>query len=358
MTTPRSARGLLATLAAAIVIAGCGASDGTEAAESPATTTAPAAAAETTTAPDEEPETEEADPAGAEEVAELTGDYLEESRSQMGFRSTETPEAVQEGLRILRNILYGADGELRKVEVADPDLAALVNDFYVTAGESIATLDEVTTAAPETLGQTEAGLANQALLDALGAAVTVREAALTVATDGTMPDEPSPSEVLAVPADFEQVGGQPAYTMRADPGPPTERNGPCGNPSAYLRVEPRTYAGAYLEDSQVSVLERVLVFDDEDEAREFVDATEEYWDCEAPEGYASTAVDPPADGYGIRIRFADDAGKLGNILVTTDDNRVIVVDVFGDQITSGMPLEITLTHALNVLAVIGERAIG
>ncbi len=362
MPTVRHPRVLLAALAAVTVLAGCGAGGGSDAAEPAAETTA-APAAETTAAPDEASEPDEteddaaADPAGADDVADLMADYLETSRAALSEGdSTSSTADVQATFRELRNALFETDGDLRDVDVADPDLADAVNDFYATAADAIAAFDEITTADPSTLGQADAEAGNQAAIDGLGTAVTLREAALTLAADGAVPDGPSPSEVLAVPDDFEDVDGAPAYTTKPEGELPLTQSGPCGKPSSAIQVPPRTFASTFLEDPQVSIIQRVLAFADEDEAAAYADAVEEAFSCDDPDGYASAKVEPLDDGDGVRIQTASDDGFVSTLLVEQDGSRVVTVDVLGDQISGGLPLQITQTHAEAVLDAIRDRA--
>lgn len=357
MPTVRSARALFAALAAAALLAGCG-GGGSDAADPAADTTAAAkdtqgtddAGADATAA-------DEADPAGADEVADLMADYLETSRATLStIDSTSTTAAVQASFRELRDALFETDGDLREIEIADPDLADTVDDFFTAARGSIGVFDEITTATPESLGQQQANAGNQAALDALGAAITAREAAIELAANGAVPDEPSASEVLAVPDDFAPVGGQPAYAMKPEGELQPPASGPCGKPPAIVQVPPRTIAAAYLEDAQVSAIQRVLVFDDGDEATAYVDAIGEAFSCDQPEGYRSAKVEALEEGDGIRIQSVDDDSYVSTLLVVPDGNRVVTVDVLGDQVQGAPPLEVTRTHAETILSVIEDRA--
>ncbi len=147
MPTVRSARPLFAALVSAAILAGCG-GGGSDAADQAADTTAPTEA--TATDDGAEPEaaaSEEADPAGADDVADLMADYLETSRAALAaIDSTSSAADGQALYRDLRDALFETDGDLRKIEVADPDLANVVDDFYGTARQSIGVFDEITTA--------------------------------------------------------------------------------------------------------------------------------------------------------------------------------------------------------------------
>ena len=360
MPTVRSARPLFAALVAAALLAGCG--GGSSDAADPAADTTTSTAEATATDDGAEPEaaaSEEADPAGADDVAELMADYLETSRAALAaIDSTSSAADGQASFRDLRDALFETDGDLRKIEVADPDLANVVDDFYGTARQSIGVFDEITTAAPESLGREQAEAGNEAALDALGAAITAREAALELEASGAVPDEPSPSDVLAVPDDFAQVGGQPAYITKPEGELQLPANGPCGKPPAVVQVPPRTIAAAYLEDAQVSAIQRVLVFDDADEATTYVDAIGEAFSCDQPEGYRSAKVEELEKGDGIRIQNVSDDGYISTLLVVPDGQRVVTVDVLGDRVQGAPPLEVTRIHAETILAVIEDRSDG
>lgn len=303
-------------------LAACGGSGGDEAAPTTASpTTAPPA--EEASAPDAH---SEADDAGAEEVLEAVTENLAATRELVdSMEGVSTAAEIQGIVREVRNGLFDTDGALRDIEVGDEALADAVDDFYASAGQVIGAYDAFTTADPSAMGQREAGDLNLALVAGMGASAALQEAASGLLADGAVPEGPPAVEVLAAPDELPASAGDPdAYVVKPEGTLPLVDEGPCGEASPASQIEPRSHAAAWLEDPLVSAIERVYVMADDDEALDYLEATEAYFGCDVPEGLDSVEIDE-VDG-GLAIELIE--GGVGSVLlVVAEADHVLFVNV-------------------------------
>lgn len=331
----RSSRLVVATTLAALALAGCSSGGGDDAAETTAATTVPAAseaadqpAEDATEEPaEDEPEV---DDAGAAEVAEVTTDLLDEVRELVdGVDGSASNASVQGTVREIRNAAFDADADLRELEVADPDLAEAVGDLLTTIANSIGAFDESTTVAPEAVTAELAASTATAEIELLAAAADVQEAALAVEAGEPVPEGPALSEVL--PTDEEAAGE--GFLLLPSGNPTVVEEGPCGEPSAFLAVPPRSFAAVSVQDPQVSGTARVLAFADEDEAGDYVDAVAAVMSCDEPEGFVSSEVDLEEGDRVESIDVTEGDEITTTIVAERVGSRVVVVVRTGDLLS-------------------------
>jgi hypothetical protein len=283
MTARHPARHLLvASLLGVAALAGCSSGSDDEATTTTASAESEGGGEET---PTTEAEAPEVDPAGAEEVGAVAEAMLTDMReSAETVDGSSTNDEVVAQLRELRNIAFEADAEVREVEVADPDLAGLVNDLIVTIGESISAYDAVTTD-PASAGPDELTAVNEGSLALVSAGSALQDGAAAVAAGEPVPDGPTLFEVLPLPEDVaEAAGGSgPEWSAFLDAPVLTTENGPCSEPSPFLVAPPRAYADLALSDPTFVGTFRVLSFADDAEAASYLAAVEAFYGCDQPE---------------------------------------------------------------------------